>query len=95
VTLGERDGQWPQLVWTTLANGFGGWIPWVLFDREQGQATAHAEYDTRELDADVGDLLILHHEMADWWWAENGDGTSGWIPARVLRMIKDSGAGQD
>jgi hypothetical protein len=94
VTLGDRDDTWPQFVWTTLANGLGGWIPWVLFDREQGAATAHTEYDTRELDADVGDLLVLHREMADWWWAEKiqkgeAHGASGWIPAHALQIIDD------
>jgi len=92
VTLGDRDETWPQFVWTTLSSGLGGWIPWMLFDRDQGEAIVQTEYDTRELDADVGDLLVLHHEMADWWWAEKVQadktpGASGWIPARALQII--------
>lgn len=94
VTLGGRDGEWPQFVWTTLSEGFSGWIPGNLFDNEQGDATAQSEYDTRELDADIGDILVLHREMADWWWAEhtqaNKQGTGGWIPARALQIIEDS-----
>ena len=90
VTLGERDQDWPEFVWTTLANGLGGWIPSVLFDRDRGEATAQQDYDTRELDADVGDELLLHHELAGWWWAENADGAQGWIPARVLETIEDN-----
>ena len=39
VTLGERDSDWPNFVWTTLAQGLGGWIPAVLFDNDIGQAT--------------------------------------------------------
>ena len=87
VTLGERDNDWPQFVWTTLASGLGGWIPSVLFDRDMGLATAQREYDTQELDADVGQILTLHHELADWWWAENERGASGWIPARAIEII--------
>jgi len=34
--------------------------------------------------------LLLHHELAGWWWAENTQGTSGWIPTRVLRILEDS-----
>ena len=90
VTLGERDSEWPQFVWTALATGLGGWMPTVLFDRDQGEAIAMQPYDTRELDADEGESLVLHHELADWWWAENMQGTSGWIPGRVLRILEDS-----
>jgi hypothetical protein len=89
VTLGERDNEWPQFVWTDLAIGLGGWVPAMLFDRDSGPATALQSYDTRELDADDGERLILHHELAAWWWAENNHGTCGWIPARVLRILDD------
>lgn len=90
VTLGDRDGDWPQFVWTTLASGLGGWIPSALFDIERGETRAEHAYDTQELDAEVGDLLILHRELADWWWAENERGACGWIPARALDMLDAS-----
>lgn len=82
--LGERDTEWPQFVWAALSNGLGGWIPAVLFDAARGQATALAEYDTRELDVEAGEMLILHREFAQWWWVENRHGQTGWIPERVL-----------
>lgn len=87
VTLGEREREWPQFVWTTLTSGLGGWVPSALFDRAQGEAIAQADYDTQELDADIGDLLVLHRELAGWWWAEDRDGATGWIPARVLEPL--------
>jgi len=87
VTLGERDTDWPQFVWTSLASGLGGWIPSMLFDRDFGEAVAQQDYDTRELDADPGDVLTLHDELAGWWWAENAQGASGWIPARAIEFI--------
>ena len=89
VTLGERDLDWPDFVWTTLAGGLGGWIPAALFDRDAGEAVAQVEYDTRELDADIGELLTLHRELASWWWAENAQGASGWIPARAIDVIPE------
>ena len=90
VTLGERDNDWPQFVWTDLAIGLGGWVPAMLFDRDSGEAIALESYDTRELDADEGEHLLLHRELADWWWAENNAGVCGWIPARALRILEDS-----
>ena len=90
VTLGERDSDWPQFVWTTLAQGLGGWIPAVLFDRDIGEATALSDYDTRELDTTIGEILILHHHQEEWWWAENANGDSGWIPARAIELIDET-----
>lgn len=87
VTLGDRDTEWPEFVWTALASGLGGWVPTALFDAERGQASALQDYDTKELDADPGDELVLHRELAGWWWAENARGESGWIPTRKLELL--------
>lgn len=89
VMLGERDIDWPHFVWATLASGLGGWIPAALFDSERGAATAREDYDTRELDAEAGEMLTLHHEMAEWWWAENALGRTGWIPARTIEPLEE------
>lgn len=89
VTLGDRDVEWTQFVWATLASGLGGWIPASMFDTEHGPATAIDDYDTRELDAETGEILTLHHETADWWWAENVLGQTGWIPARSLEPFEE------
>ncbi len=88
VSLGERDSDWPQFVWATLAQGLGGWIPAALFDRDSGTATALQDYDTRELSTDIGEIVTLHYPQEDWWWSENASGESGWIPARALEMIE-------
>ena len=89
VTLGERDSDWPQFVWTTLAQGLGGWIPATLFDREFGEAIAQGDYDTGELATDIGEMLVVHHEQEGWWWAENTRGDTGWIPGRALELIEE------
>ncbi|KQZ56429.1 MULTISPECIES: SH3 domain-containing protein [unclassified Lysobacter] len=89
VTLGDRDRDWPQFVWTVLAEGQGGWVPAALFDSEHGPATALSDYDTRELAAAADEVLTLHYELAQWWWAENARGEQGWIPARALEYIDE------
>ncbi|MCY7313466.1 MAG: SH3 domain-containing protein [Pseudoxanthomonas sp.] len=88
VTLGERDGEWPQLVWATLSQGLGGGIPAVLFDGQGGTATALEDYDTRELAADPDEIRVLHREQAGWRWAQNAAGHSGWIPARAVEPLQ-------
>lgn len=89
VTLGKRDSEWPEFAWSTLANGLGDWVPAKLFDGDRGVVTATEDYDTRELDADAGETLLLHRELAGWWWAENKDGACGWIPARAIETIDE------
>ena len=90
VTLGQRDSDWPQFVWTTLGQGPGGWIPAILFDREVGEATALGDYDTRELGTEIGELITVHYQQEGWWWAENAQGESGWIPARAIELIAEN-----
>ncbi|RDZ27189.1 SH3 domain-containing protein [Lysobacter silvisoli] len=91
VTLGDRDRDWPQFVWTTLAEGHGGWVPAALFDGDHGPATALNDYDTRELDAEADEIVTLQYELADWWWASNARGDEGWIPTRALDLIDEDG----
>lgn len=88
VTLGDRDGEWPEFVWTALTSGLGGWMPSTLFDAQTGSASALEAYDTQELDVDIGEELVLHREQAQWWWAQNARGEQGWVPARVLEIIE-------
>jgi hypothetical protein len=94
VTLGERDSDWPDFIWTTLAQGLGGWIPMNVFDLDSvgtdpsGSATAREDYDTRELEADAGQLITVEREHAGWWWAFDAQGRSGWIPARSIELIE-------
>lgn len=93
VRLDEHDGQWPQFVWAIRADGLGGWIPHALFavDADGVNATAKADDDTQELDADAGELLAVHHALADWG-AENRHGAQGWVPARNIELIEGQAA---
>lgn len=90
VTLGARDEDWPEFVWTTIAEGHEGWIPARLFDAEHGPAKALQDYDTRELAAQADEVLTLHYELAGWWWAQDALGHQGWIPARALELLDDN-----
>lgn len=89
VMLGDRDVDWPEFAWVTVAEGRGGWVPATLFDQDRGPAVALDDYDTRELDAQADEIVQLHRELAGWWWAENALGVQGWIPERALEMLGD------
>lgn len=89
VMLGDHDDQWPQFVWTTCTDGQSGWVPAMLFDVEDGKAIALADYNTRELNVDAEDIVTVHERLADWWWAVNTFGDSGWVPASAIELIED------
>ena len=63
--LGRRDSDWPQFVWTVIAQGHGGWVPAALFDAEHGPAVALSDYDTRELDAQADATLKADLEASE------------------------------
>jgi len=66
-SLGERDADWAPFVWAVRADGLGGWAPASRFNADRGPATALADDDTLELDADAGQVLQLRDESAQWW----------------------------
>ena len=91
VGLGVRDEEWPAFAWVTTGDGHAGWAP-VAWLRPLGDGRAEAlrDYDARELDADMGDAVILHHEHGGWWWSERADGAQGWLPAADLELLEEN-----
>lgn len=91
VRVGHRDTDWPGFAWTTGHDGVGGWVPAELIGLgSDGIAFMTTAYDTRELDAEAGELVVLHREIAHWWWCENAAGDTGWIPARAITPHEDT-----
>jgi hypothetical protein len=90
LTLGERDQEWPDFVWATDPRGRSGWAPLAAIDARLVPAIACESYSARELDADAGATLTLLRETGGWWWARNGAGAEGWLPARDLEIIEET-----
>ncbi|HYG06257.1 MAG TPA: SH3 domain-containing protein [Stenotrophomonas sp.] len=91
VELGVRDEEWPAFAWVGVEGGHAGWAPveW-LRPLGDGRAEALRDYDARELDADCGEAVILHHEHGGWWWSERADGAQGWLPAADLELMEET-----
>ncbi|AAM35335.1 peptide-binding protein [Xanthomonas phaseoli pv. phaseoli] len=91
VGLGVRDEEWPAFAWVTTDSGRAGWAPLAwLRPLGDGRAEALRDYDARELDAQTGEDVLLHHEHGGWWWSERADGTQGWLPAADLELLDDT-----
>ncbi|TDR48846.1 variant SH3 domain-containing protein [Tahibacter aquaticus] len=92
VTLGARDGEWPQFIWATDAGGRSGWVHERYLDTTTGTtASAVRDYSALELDANAGERVRLIEEAGGWYWVENECGAQGWLPARDLSMEQERG----
>lgn len=82
LSVGRRDKEYPGWIWVTLENGNQGWAPEQFLDlHEAGRlAIATEDYNARELDTLVGEILTLHLELNFWLLVENSSGEIGWVP---------------
>ena len=87
LAIGRVDERHPGWVWTTTPSGAGGWAPLSALAITDDHATARQDYDARELDLDVGQVLTLKQEESGWFWAQRGDGASGWVPADHVQLL--------
>jgi Variant SH3 domain. len=81
VTVGERDGEWPEFVLVTCAAGTG-WVPARHLSAASGAAMVETAYNTSELATQEGDLLQVVTEdlISGWLWCRSRDGREGWVP---------------
>lgn len=86
IDVGARDSEWPEYLWATDAAGRSGWVHQRYIDADHGRATALHDYSAQELDAAVGERVLLLDEAGGWWWCESERGARGWLPARDLRI---------
>jgi hypothetical protein len=84
IQVSHRDDEWPEYLWATDPRGRSGWVHQGFLDADNGQALATRDYDARELDALAGDRVRMIEEAGGWWWCENSNGATGWLPARDL-----------
>ena len=87
VEVGERDTEWPELVFVTAAHG-SGWVPAPHLSAGSGTAVVQTAYDSTELPTQVGDLLeVVAEDLASGWlWCRSGDGREGWVPIKTLEV---------
>jgi len=87
ITVGDRDPEFPGWIRVTDPCGRSGWAPEVLLDGVFGfEAEAIEDYDATELNVVPGERLVVHRELAGWFWVCNEDGTLGWVPADSIRV---------
>lgn len=86
VTLGALNTEFVGWIRVTTDNGNIGWAPiqYIDFDLGSTAGTANQDYNARELDTVVGEIVILVRELSEWSLVRNENGLVGWVPAKTL-----------
>lgn len=100
VSAGERVSpdfakvtDFPGWVWCTDARERSGWVPrdWMEHRGDEWRITRN--FDAIELTVDVDATVIVHLEIAGFYWITTQDGRTGWVPSSHVR-IDDPSSGR-
>jgi hypothetical protein len=88
VVVTQRDGDWPAFMFVQGASG-SGWVPARHLSSQVGTAAVLVPYDTTELPVAAGEVLevLERDDESGWHWCRNSNGSSGWVPARILMPV--------
>lgn len=89
--VGENDTTWPEFVRCRNGEGNEGWVPESFLERDGDVGAALVDYDAVELTAVTGEAVTLEKEVGGWYWATNGIGKCGWIPAECVEREIETG----
>lgn len=88
----REDEEFPGWHWCTAPDGREGWVNAAFFTRADGAARAVRDYTARELTVEPGDTFEIHERLDGWAFGALADGTTGWLPDRVLAPAPGGGA---
>lgn len=72
----------------TLDGSLEGWVPEQIIQSEEKIGLILEDYTAKELDVDVGEIVVGTKEWNGWIWCEKRNGSdSGWIPRANLRPL--------
>ena len=84
VQVEKRETEFAGWIWTTTGDGNSGWTPEPLLDISGASAVVKEDYNARELNTQVGEELMVYHELNEWYWVSNTAGEYGWVPVRSV-----------
>jgi hypothetical protein len=84
VNIIEREGEWAGWLWCVNHAGTGAWVPESYLDIRSDHAVLLHDYESTELDANVGDILHLGKHVSGWVWCKDSEGREGWLPKNCI-----------
>lgn len=82
------DAEYPGWVWCADTQGIEAWVPESWLVVSGGRAVLKNDYNSNELDLQIGDRLVLLIEENGWYCALRAGGELGWVPADSVESNK-------
>jgi hypothetical protein len=84
VSIGKEDPEMPGWYWCKDKKGVEMWVPSTYLKIEGAKGTFTQDYNSRELDAAVGDVIQYLSETLGWVECLNSEWKYGWIPVNKI-----------
>ena len=89
LSITTKQSEWPGWLWCVNSADRGGWVPeaWInrTEDESGGGGRMLRDYDAAELNAHIGERLIIELAEAGWLWCIKEPGERGWIPQQCVK----------
>jgi hypothetical protein len=82
-----RECEWQGWIWCTTDGSESRWVPEKWVEKEGDQCVLLRDYTTTELSVEEGETVTVEFEEAEWGWATNEGGKSGWVPLEYLEKL--------
>lgn len=89
VTIGPEytdDIAWKDWFWCTGENGQQAWVPLQFLVISGKNGIVSRDYNARELNLKVGEILTVRQVLNGFVFAENAVGVLGWAPLKHLAL---------
>ena len=83
----RRPTGWEGWVWCISQDGRGGWTPESWLSLEGDACVALRDYDSTELDLNVGDVVLADILESGWARVKDERGRAGWVPVDCLQKV--------
>lgn len=84
----NEDGDWAGWIYCKSENNEG-WVPKQIINRNGDIGFLLEDYDAREFDIEVNEIIIMSKKLNGWLWGNKIDDpyTKGWVPLNHLEEI--------
>lgn len=80
----RRESVYPGWIWCTDKNLARAWVPESFVSIEGHTCRMLRDYDSIELEIDVGDKIDVIEIVSGWAWVKDSRNRRGWVPLECL-----------
>jgi len=87
LSVEKKESEWAGWTWCVNNHGKSGWVPEKYLEINGDSCKALHDYDATELTVAVGEEWVILHEESGWFWCENKNGRTGWVPVDCVEIL--------